>query len=133
MLDNDDIDDVQERVFDCTDDKDEQCDDEGWYWFHTSGKIYNGNTKKKVNGKYYTFNDHGQILYEWINGKGVIQSIDKEDAKDLKTKLANQVTVKSFASTEDNWCSVPFISLYTDNVYSYVSVDANGTFVEGWK
>ncbi|WP_125144271.1 glucan-binding protein [Clostridium transplantifaecale] len=68
LLDDDDVDDGQEKVFDCTDDRDEMCDEEGWYWFQSSGKLYHGEAKKKVNGKYYMFNDHGQMLYEWING-----------------------------------------------------------------
>ena len=46
------------------------CDSEGWYYFQNDGKLYRDNTKKKkVNGKYYYFNEHGQMLYEWINTK----------------------------------------------------------------
>ncbi len=51
----------------CNDDC-EDCDDEGWYWFASSGKMYKSPAKKKINGKYYFFNEHGQMLYEWING-----------------------------------------------------------------
>ena len=29
--------------------------------------MYKDAEKKKVNGKYYYFNEHGQMLYEWIN------------------------------------------------------------------
>ena len=29
--------------------------------------MYKDYKKKKVNGKYYYFNEHGQMLYEWIN------------------------------------------------------------------
>ena len=52
------------------DDKD-KCDEEGWYYFGSNGKMYKDAAKKKVNGKYYYFNDHGQMLYEWINGAKV--------------------------------------------------------------
>ena len=46
------------------------CDSEGWYYFQNDGKLYKDNTKKKkINGKYYYFNEHGQMLYEWINTK----------------------------------------------------------------
>ena len=52
-------------------DEKDKCDDEGWYYFGSDGKMYKDATaKKKVNGKYYYFNDHGQMLYEWINTKG---------------------------------------------------------------
>ena len=66
-LNEDDLDDDEdlEVVLDCTEDDD--CDDEGWYWFQSSGKVYHGTGKKKINGKYYMFNDHGQMLYEWID------------------------------------------------------------------
>ena len=30
--------------------------------------MYKDAAKKKINGKYYYFNEHGQMLYEWING-----------------------------------------------------------------
>ena len=44
------------------------CDEEGWYYFGSNGKMYKDAAKKKINGKYYYFNEHGQMLYEWING-----------------------------------------------------------------
>jgi glucan-binding YG repeat protein len=52
-------------------DEDDDCDDEGWYWFQSSGKMYYGNKKKKINGNFFVFNDHGQMLYEWINASKV--------------------------------------------------------------
>ena len=45
------------------------CDEEGWYYFGSNGKMYRDASKKKVNGKYYFFNAHGQMLYEWINNQ----------------------------------------------------------------
>ena len=45
----------------------ETCDEEGWYYFGSNGKMYRDADKKKVNGKYYFFNAHGQMVYEWIN------------------------------------------------------------------
>ena len=47
------------------------CDEEGWYYFGSNGKLYRDAKKKKVNGKYYYFNEHGQMLYEWINNAKV--------------------------------------------------------------
>lgn len=51
----------------CDDDCD-SCDEEGWYYFGANGKMYRDEAKKKINGRYYYFNEHGQMLYEWING-----------------------------------------------------------------
>ena len=57
-----------ESVLGCDADNDgDPCDDEGWYWFGSDGKAYHGEGKKKINGRYYMFNEHGQMLYEWIN------------------------------------------------------------------
>ncbi len=55
----------------CSDDDncEEHCDEEGWYYFGSNGKMYRDSNKKKVNGKYYFFNAHGQMLYEWINNR----------------------------------------------------------------
>ncbi|WP_194611428.1 N-acetylmuramoyl-L-alanine amidase family protein [Clostridium vitabionis] len=61
---DDDTDD--QAVLGCTEDDD--CDDEGWYYFQSSGKMYKEAKKKKINGYYFLFNEHGQMLYEWING-----------------------------------------------------------------
>ena len=64
----DEDEDEQDQLLGCIDDDDDMCDDEGWYWFQSSGKMYHDDAKKKINGKYYIFNEHGQMLYEWING-----------------------------------------------------------------
>ena len=48
----------------------EICDEEGWYWFGKDGKMYKDDAslknQKKIDGKYYFFNEHGQMLYNWI-------------------------------------------------------------------
>ena len=66
----------------CDDDCD-VCDEEGWYWFGSNGKMYKDAKQKKINGKYYYFNEHGQMLYEWINGakvtKGSNAQLDGEN------------------------------------------------------
>ena len=54
-----------------SDNEDDPCDDEGWYWFGSDGKVYHDAGKKKINGRYYMFNEHGQMLYEWINNNEV--------------------------------------------------------------
>ena len=65
-----DEDEDEEQILTCADE--DECDDEGWYWFGSSGKMYKDASKKKVNGRYYMFNEHGQMLYEWINNKKVV-------------------------------------------------------------
>ena len=57
------------RVLECTEDDD--CDDEGWYWFDGSGKLYYKKGVKTIKGKKFIFNEHGQMLYEWINNTRV--------------------------------------------------------------
>ena len=58
--------DEEDEITNCDGDCD-LCDEEGWYYFGSNGKMYKNAEKKKVNGKYYYFNEHGQMLYEWIN------------------------------------------------------------------
>ena len=58
--------DEEDEITNCDGDCD-LCDEEGWYYFGSNGKMYKDAEKKKVNGKYYYFNEHGQMLYEWIN------------------------------------------------------------------
>ena len=45
--------------------------------------MYKDAKQKKINGKYYYFNEHGQMLYEWINGakvtKGSNAQLDGEN------------------------------------------------------
>ena len=64
-------------------------------------------------------------------------------AAELREDLGKQLTNKNkkFDPTEENWCSVPFISLYTDNIYTYSAKDTGEkdddgnmkfTFGEGW-
>lgn len=55
----------------CTNDESDPCDDEGWYWFGAGGKMARDADKKKINGRYYYFNEHGQMLYEWINDRKI--------------------------------------------------------------
>lgn len=64
-------DDDDSAVTGCDDTCTEGCDEEGWYFFGSDGKMYKDAEKKKVNGKFYFFNVHGQMVYEWINGAQV--------------------------------------------------------------
>ena len=63
---------------DCT-----NCEEEGWYWFAKDGKVYKDAKQKKIDGKYYYFNEHGQMLYNWIIASGTDANIkDNEDNGD---------------------------------------------------
>ena len=95
-----DDDDDLEVVLDCS--EDDNCDDEGWYWFQSSGKAYHGTGKKKINGKYYMFNEHGQMLYEWIDGKAVEQGSNAQlDGNLAKGELATTSVMRYYNEVED--------------------------------
>ncbi len=49
-------------------DNEDDCDDEGWYWFDANGKLYHKPSEKTINGRKFVFNAHGQMLYEWVYG-----------------------------------------------------------------
>lgn len=67
----DDEDNSAAGALNCTDDSSDPCNDEGWYWFGADGKMTKDANKKKINGHSYYFNEHGQMLYEWINDRKV--------------------------------------------------------------
>ena len=84
----------------CDDDCD-VCDEEGWYWFGSNGKMYKDAKQKKINGKYYYFNEHGQMLYEWING---IQSPMGSNAQlDTDDRKASASEVRYMNQVEEGW------------------------------
>ena len=67
----------------CDDDDCTNCEEEGWYWFAKDGKVYNGGKQKKIDGKDYYFNEHGQMLNNWISDSGTEANIkDNEDNTD---------------------------------------------------
>ena len=73
-IDDDEDDDVTGKNItfaDSTCKEDDDCDDEGWYWFDGSGKLYYKKGIKTIKGKKFIFNEHGQMLYEWINNAKV--------------------------------------------------------------
>ena len=68
----------------CGDDDCVDCEEEGWYWFAKDGKMYNKGGQKKIDGRYYYFNEHGQMLYNWIvsTDDDVPNKKDDEDMDD---------------------------------------------------
>ena len=99
LLDEDEDD--QDKVLGCTEDDD--CDDEGWYWFQSSGKIYHGKDKKKINGKYYLFNDQGQMLYEWINSNKVNKPGSNAQLDGNATVAASVSEMVYYNQAEEGW------------------------------
>ena len=79
------------------------CDSEGWYYFQNDGKAYRDNSKKKkINGKYYYFNEHGQMLYEWIDNKKVsVASNSKLDAARTDGTVATAGEMLYYNEVED--------------------------------
>ena len=97
-----DDDENQEKVLGCEDN--DNCDDEGWYWFQSSGKVYHKADKKKINGKFYMFNEHGQMLYEWIDNKKVsVGSNAQLDAKRADGSVATAGEMLYYNVNEEGW------------------------------
>ena len=65
---------------------------QGYYWFAKDGKVYRGSKQKKIDGKYYYFNEHGQMLYNWI--------IATKDSPNIKDNEDNENTTGKIADME---------------------------------
>ena len=102
-LSEDDLEDGQSKG-NCDDVSSDPCDDEGWYWFNGSGKMYKDAGKKKINGKFYMFNEHGQMLYEWIDGKKLsVGSNAQLDAKRADGTVATAGDMLYYNQNEEGW------------------------------
>ena len=102
-LSDEDLEDGQKKGL-CDDTSSDPCDDEGWYWFQSSGKMYKDKTKKKINGKFYMFNEHGQMLYEWIDNKKVsVGSNAQLDAKRADGSVATAGEMLYYNVNEEGW------------------------------
>ena len=98
----DEDEDEQDQVLGCVEDND-ICDDEGWYWFQSSGKIYKDTAKKKINGRYYMFNEHGQMLYEWINSNKVNKPGSNAQLDGDATVTASASEMLYYNVVEEGW------------------------------
>ncbi|WP_125143146.1 glucan-binding protein [Clostridium transplantifaecale] len=99
--DDDDEKDAADAVDHDGDKSEDPCDEEGWYYFGSDGKMYKDYKQKKINGKYYFFNEHGQMLYEWINGvKSGVASNAQLDSDDKK---ASPSEVRYLNQVEEGW------------------------------
>lgn len=53
-----------------------------WYYFGANGKAYKGGNRinlKTINGKKYTFNEDGKMLYGWVSDSGEMVNSDDEN------------------------------------------------------
>ena len=85
----------------CDDNCSSNCDEEGWYWFGSNGKMYKDVKQKKINGKYYYFNEHGQMLYEWINGVKATMGSNAQLDSDKITSTPSEVRYMNVV--EEGW------------------------------
>ncbi|WP_125144275.1 glucan-binding protein [Clostridium transplantifaecale] len=101
----DDDDEEQEAILGCSDADGEMCDDEGWYWFQSSGKVMHKASKQKINGKWYMFNDHGQMMYEWINANAAVKvgSNAQLDGVTGNAKTASASDMVYYNVVEEGW------------------------------
>lgn len=77
------------------------CEDEGWYYFNTSsGKMTKGESRKKINGKYYYFNADGQMLYQWIDNSATAPIADHDPASGSTVTINNMRYVNE---VEEGW------------------------------
>ena len=98
---DDDEKDAADAVSHDSQDDYDPCDEEGWYWFGSDGKMYKDAKQKKINGKYYYFNNHGQMLYEWINGvKANVASNAKLDSDSIEATASE---VRYMNVVEEGW------------------------------
>ena len=85
----------------CDDEDCTNCDEEGWYWFAKDGKVYKDEKQKKIDGKYYYFNDHGQMLYNWIIASNSVNIKDSEDVVDAASGKTSNIDDMEYAFNVD--------------------------------
>ena len=122
-----DEDEVDRNGVDFDSDECEDCDEEGWYYFGSNGKMYQKADKKKVNGKYYFFNEHGQMVYEWINNqKYVVSKNTTPSGAELETNASasNALDGNAVADGEEG-------AGYIYNM-QYSNVVEDGSRANGW-
>ena len=122
-----DEDEVDRNGVDFDSDECEDCDEEGWYYFGSNGKMYQKADKKKVNGKYYFFNEHGQMAYEWINNqKYVVSKNTTPSGAELETNASasNALDGNAVADGEEG-------AGYIYNM-QYSNVVEDGSRANGW-
>ena len=78
---------LEER--DDDDDSTSPSDSEVWYWFGSNGKLVTNEDGKKVNGKYYAFDENGKMLTGWVDTEtatapNAIEDEDRSDALQIE-------------------------------------------------
>ena len=123
-------DDAEDGDWEHADECEYKCDDEGWYWFGSDGKMYQDASKKKsVNGKYYYFNAHGQMLYEWVNTKDGNTNDGVKYDEELNPGAAAS---RSEAEASGAEALQEFNSDVVDDM-RYASQVEDGSRIQGWR
>ncbi len=114
-IDDDEEDEVTgHAVLGCSENDD--CDDEGWYWFDAAGKMYHGSSLKTINGKKFMFNDHGQMLYEWLNDAKVTLGSNAQLDSNLDDASKGTISIENMLWFQENGDGA-----------------SNGARVDGWQ
>lgn len=100
--DDDDDTTLSQKVLLCDDTDADTCDDEGWYWFDNSGKMYHKSGLKTINGKKFMFNEHGQMLYEWIAGTAITAGSNAELDGNVAEASKGQIGVGNMLWFQEN-------------------------------
>ena len=82
--------------------EDDNCDDEGWYWFDASGKMCHQEGVKTINGRKFIFGEHGQMLYEWINNTKVTGSSNSQLDSNLDDASTGEVSIANMLWFQEN-------------------------------
>ena len=110
-----------------------KCDDEGWYWFGSDGKMYKESKKKTINGRYYYFNDHGQMLYEWINTKSDGLEEGKANANDGVYAGSDKAASASEAAKASGSEAVADLNNQIVGNMIYANQVEDGSRINGWR
>ncbi len=81
----------------------DSCDDEGWYWFDASGHMERRSGQKTINGRKFVFNEHGQMLYEWIyNTTKVVQGSNAMLDDNISEASEGKISVENMLWFQEN-------------------------------
>ena len=99
-----------------------------WYYFQANGKAYKAPTSgktsfKNINGKKYTFDSEGKMLYGWINTESERQTGD--DAWTNGTYFCGDENDGAQANGCLLYTSVPFIIIAGSGIWVYITTIRN--------
>ena len=92
------------------DDATTPSDSENWYYFGTNGKMVHSKVDKKVNGKYYTFDENGVMLSGWVYtgdwaADGSVPTttpVEDDDVTEASSSNADKITSYKYYGEEED-------------------------------